>query len=127
MSSPESGRERPITDALLDVVREALPDVAVYDGNPPATRTVRRRLRACTEAWPDCEEGAYNPACCRFPKSCSCTIYGDEQVTDADHEPIVKSELITSLPEGVTARYSSMQELLSAHNEAQRAMDDGGG
>lgn len=28
----------------------------------------------CVEAWPECEEGAYHPSCCRFPKSCSCTI-----------------------------------------------------
>jgi hypothetical protein len=40
------------------------------------------RIRACVEAWPDCESGEYNPACCRFPKSCSCTAYDPEQVTD---------------------------------------------
>lgn len=27
---------------------------------------------SCVEAWPECESGAYNPRCCRFPKSCSC-------------------------------------------------------
>lgn len=36
-----------------------------------------RRLRTCVEAWPEAETGAYNPRCCRFPKSCSATIYGD--------------------------------------------------
>lgn len=34
--------------------------------------TLPRRLRSCVEQWPECEPDAYNPACCRFPKSCSC-------------------------------------------------------
>lgn len=34
-----------------------------------------RRLKSCVATWPDCEEGKYDPRCCRFPKSCSCTIY----------------------------------------------------
>lgn len=46
-----------------------------------------RRLRACVEAWPEAYEGGYNPDCCRFPKSCSCTVYLDEEVTEADLEP----------------------------------------
>lgn len=29
---------------------------------------------ACVKAWPECESGAYDPRCCRFPKSCSCTV-----------------------------------------------------
>lgn len=29
---------------------------------------------ACVMAWPGCESGAYNPNCCRWPKSCSCMI-----------------------------------------------------
>ena len=35
----------------------------------------RVRDPACVERWPECEEGAYHPDCCRFPKSCSCTVY----------------------------------------------------
>ena len=27
----------------------------------------------CVKRWPECESGAYDPRCCRFPKSCSCT------------------------------------------------------
>lgn len=46
-----------------------------------------RRLRACVERWPECETGEYNPACCRFPKSCSCDIYDPEYVTEDDFEP----------------------------------------
>jgi hypothetical protein len=26
----------------------------------------------CVAQWPDCQDGAYDPRCCRFPKSCSC-------------------------------------------------------
>jgi len=29
------------------------------------------RERSCVENWPGCTSGEYNPACCRFPKSCS--------------------------------------------------------
>ena len=29
------------------------------------------RERACVENWSGCESGDYNPACCRFPKSCT--------------------------------------------------------
>jgi hypothetical protein len=42
----------------------------------------RPRLLACVERWPECEEGTYDPRCCRFPKSCSCTVY-DEEAYDA--------------------------------------------
>jgi hypothetical protein len=45
-----------------------------------------RRLRACVETWPGAETGAYNPRCCRFPKSCSATVYDPELVTDDDLE-----------------------------------------
>jgi hypothetical protein len=46
-----------------------------------------RRLKACVENWPDAEEGAYDPRCCRWPKSCSATIYRPDRVADADLEP----------------------------------------
>lgn len=36
-----------------------------------------RRLRECVERWPECSTGAFDPRCCRFPKSCSATVYGD--------------------------------------------------
>jgi hypothetical protein len=52
-----------------------------------------RRIKACVEAWPDCETGLYDPRCCRFPKSCSCTIYDLEYVEDCDLEedaPVVE-------------------------------------
>lgn len=37
-----------------------------------------RRLRECVERWPECESGAYDPRCCRFPKSCSCNVRLEE-------------------------------------------------
>lgn len=43
-------------DALLAT------DVASSDDRDPV----------CIERWPECEDGAYHPSCCRFPKSCSC-------------------------------------------------------
>lgn len=47
-----------------------------------------RRLLACVQNWPECESGAYDPRCCRFPKSCSCTVYPPDQIDDGDLEPI---------------------------------------
>lgn len=49
---------------------------------------IKRRLRSCVEAWSDCATGDYGPACCRFPKSCSATIYDPERVTEADIEAV---------------------------------------
>lgn len=46
-----------------------------------------RRLLSCIEQWPECHEGEYNPACCRFPKSCSC-LADDEDVADHLLEPV---------------------------------------
>lgn len=42
-----------------------------------------RRLLDCVRAWPECFPGEYNPQCCRFPKSCSCTSYSDHVTEDA--------------------------------------------
>lgn len=57
------------------------PEIASGVGEP------KRRLRACVENWPDAETGEYNPSCCRFPKSCSATVYPEAHVTEADLEP----------------------------------------
>ena len=58
-----------------------------------------RRLKACVERWPDCETGAYSPACCRFPKSCSADIYYEEFVKDSDLEDIQET---AGTPQAVT-------------------------
>lgn len=47
----------------------------------------KRRLRACVENWPDADDGLYDPACCRWPKSCSATVYDEATVTDDQLEP----------------------------------------
>lgn len=47
-----------------------------------------RRLKACVELWPDCVDGVYNPACCRFPKSCSCMADDEDPFySEQDFEP----------------------------------------
>jgi hypothetical protein len=43
-------------------VSERLPGAGDADGRDPE----------CVQRWPECEDGAYDPRCCRFPKSCSC-------------------------------------------------------
>jgi len=45
-----------------------------------------QRLRVCVERWPECDFGLYDPRCCRFPKSCSCTSYSAEYLKDGDLE-----------------------------------------
>jgi hypothetical protein len=62
-----------------------------------------RRLRRCVEAWPECASGEYNPSCCRFPKSCSCTSYASANVTEADLEPWTKPEAPRDVPHVVVA------------------------
>lgn len=32
---------------------------------------IDNRLPECVKQWPECQSFAFNPACCRFPKSCS--------------------------------------------------------
>lgn len=52
-----------------------------------------RRLKSCIANWPDCYEGGYDPSCCRFPKSCSCTIYSDGIDDDLlEPEPDIPAE-----------------------------------
>jgi hypothetical protein len=41
----------------------------------------RPRLAACVVSWPECQDGEYNPACCRFPKACSCQTYNDSTIS----------------------------------------------
>lgn len=75
-----------ITAALAIVER----DHYVYRRSTPEEIAARPkptpRLRQCVENWPDAEEGEYNPSCCRWPKSCSATVYDPERVSAADLE-----------------------------------------
>ena len=72
----------PMFEARIVDSLEALGQ-AVADTRPPR----RRRLAACVEQWPECSDDEYNPKCCRFPKSCSCTSYDDETVQEEWLEP----------------------------------------
>lgn len=56
------------------------------NNNLRETNVRKRRLRACVNSWPECETGKYDPRCCRFPKSCSCTVYDPEKVKPSDLE-----------------------------------------
>jgi len=47
-----------------------------------------RRLRACVERWPEAWTCGYDPRCCRFPKSCSATVYDLDRVDESDLEPV---------------------------------------
>lgn len=71
-----------------------------------------RRLRACVEAWPDCETGLYNPACCRFPKSCSCTIWDPQYVTEADLEPETGGLVLGFFDNDEGERYVNLADLV---------------
>jgi hypothetical protein len=47
---------------------------------------IKLRLKSCVENWPEAQTGEYNPACCRFPKSCSADVYDPQYVKDEDLE-----------------------------------------
>lgn len=73
-----------------------------------AVRGPRPRLRSCVEAWPEWEDGEYNPACCRFPKSCSCPVYHDAYVSPEDLEEI--SPRATAAAGAVNAKTPAQSE-----------------
>jgi transcriptional regulator with XRE-family HTH domain len=88
VSSWELGNVVPTVQALIDVARALGYDLALIPTEEPAAGPApMRRLRPCVEAWPGAETGAYDPRCCRFPKSCSATVYDPERVDEADLEP----------------------------------------
>lgn len=69
----------PAHDEVLDRLRAAM-------GKGAAAPTRKLRLRECVENWPECETGGYNPSCCRFPSSCSATVYDETAVKPEDLE-----------------------------------------
>jgi hypothetical protein len=69
---------RPVHDAGGEDYRPVVAGEVIPDRRP--------RLKACVERWPDCSTGGYDPACCRFPKSCSADIYYGESTGPADLE-----------------------------------------
>jgi hypothetical protein len=58
------------------IMADALRSIGVDpDAWPPPFGWKRRSAEwraMCEEQWPDCVDDEYNPACCRFPKRCSC-------------------------------------------------------
>lgn len=61
-----------------------------------------RRLRRCVEGWPDCTPDGYDPRCCRFPKSCSCTVYDEALISESELESRTdKGEALESAATGV--------------------------
>jgi hypothetical protein len=61
---------------------DKLPAPELANGISAAPRVPR--LRACVERWPECATGEYNPACCRFPKSCSAEVYDPDDTPPSD-------------------------------------------
>lgn len=41
---------------------------------PAQLKLVDERDPECVKAWPECASSEYDPACCRFPKSCSAGV-----------------------------------------------------
>lgn len=72
-----------LAGTVQPVKKEGQPEAEWWqhpDGTP-------RRLKACADRWPQAETSDYNPSCCRFPKSCSATIYDPELVSEEHLEP----------------------------------------
>jgi hypothetical protein len=65
----------------------AISSVELSDTAPEQPSRVRR-LKGCVALWPECRDGGYNSSCCRFPKSCSCTVYDDEFTKETDLESL---------------------------------------
>lgn len=84
-----AGDREQLQSVRLSIVRRRIAKLSMLVEQQRTDRTdvsPKPRLRACVEAWSECSTGEYNPACCRFPKSCSATVYDPERVTDADLE-----------------------------------------
>lgn len=68
---------------LCDHCRRAYPCETIQaleaeDEAPAAVWKRPLRHKECVEAWPECESMAYDPRCCRFPKSCSAEMTQEE-------------------------------------------------
>lgn len=70
--------------------------------------TATRRLRACVENWPECWTGGYDPRCCRFPKSCSATVYDEEYLREGDLEDLPDHSGVAGEPKATTKEASQI-------------------
>lgn len=62
-----------IADFEVIDMRDETPEAPATD-DVPMTKVVDERDDHCKQVWPECYSGDYNPACCRFPKSCSAGV-----------------------------------------------------
>ena len=69
--------EASLRRGLADITAGCTVDLGSFA--QPATAPQPETDPACRERWPECRQGGYDPACCRFPKSCSC---------DAPQQPV---------------------------------------
>jgi hypothetical protein len=83
---PEKHKDRPggipyswkeMWENSAEIAEDIIADIRALSDTPPGTMSgqlAKQDLRAadCIKQWPECESGAYDPRCCRFPKSCSC-------------------------------------------------------
>lgn len=97
-------------DKALTESRRRSDDLAAQ---PPAPAR-RPRLKGCVEAWPGCADGEYNPACCRFPKSCSCASYDDQvapEILEEVQEPSLEPGASGAAPGQAARDLSNVQEV----------------
>lgn len=71
-----------IVERDYDISRRPTPEEVKERAERIAEHSPRRRLLSCIKEWPACDTGEYNPTCCRFPKSCSATVYPDGTADD---------------------------------------------
>lgn len=70
---PTLAKSHLLVTKIEDVVTKELEAmVLVIDDRDPT----------CVERWPECEDGKYDPRCCRFPKSCSCSTKVSDDTTE---------------------------------------------
>lgn len=70
------------------------------------------------ERWPECEEGAYHHDCCRFPKSCSCTITIYEPQKHGASTPLLiklRVDYVTRNGHGFRAGFSNRHGVIGEH------------
>jgi len=58
-----------IATAIIQLAETEIPE----DEEDPLSGVQDGRYPDCVERWPECFLGGYDPRCCRFPKSCSCS------------------------------------------------------
>ena len=75
-----------------------------YTGAPIAERQDTRDPQ-CVDRWPECAEDEYNPACCRFPKSCSCETFAREAQPADDLRITAQADVGTFRVETIVRRY----------------------